>query len=135
MAGPGITGSGGAGGASGGVPGTQRSGLILYETVSIERKSGGVWSSVATGVPATFEVVRIHTRYEMQTWTHKPLLCVWLLPDTSVQDGDRVIRSDGSHWYVRGAPLTAPAGTHIVALTERGTEDGLFAAYSAAEPS
>lgn len=119
----------------GNLPGTERSGLIFLEYVNIERKSGGVWSQVAANLPATFESVKVHTRFELSTWSHKPLLCLWLMPDAPIQDADRVIRSDGSHWYVRGAPLLAPGRTHIAALTERGTEDGLFAAYSASEPT
>src|SRR5436305_324122 len=116
-------GSGGTSDARGparNLPGTERSGLIFYEYVNIERKSGGVWNQIAEDQPAAFEPVDVHTRIELSAWSHKPLLCLWLMPDTPIQDADRVIRYDGSHWYVRGMPLLAPGGTHIAALTERG---------------
>jgi hypothetical protein len=117
------------------LPGTEHLGIILLESVRIERKVNGVWSRIAERVPATFEPVPIPHRVKLETWTHKPLLCLWLLPQTPIQDGDRVIRDDGSRWYVRGAPLTAPARTHIVALTERATEDRLFEPLNPNEPT
>lgn len=117
------------------LPGTEHLGIILLESVQIERRAGGVWSRIAERVPATFEPVPIPRRVELETWTHKPLLCLWLLPETPIQDGDRVIRDDGSRWYVRGAPLTAPGRTHIVALTERASEDRLFEPLNPNEPA
>lgn len=120
---------------SGNLPATEHLGIVFLEYVNIERKSGGVWNLIAANVKATFEPLRIHTRVEMETWTHKPLLCLWLLPNTSIQDGDRVIRSDNSHWYIRGAPLMSPAKTHIVAIAEYATEDKLFATRDPNEPS
>ena len=127
--------SGSIAGLSGTRPGTESSGVIFLEYVNVERKISSVWTQLAGNVPATFEPLTLHVRYELQTWSHKPLLCLWMLPNTTIDDGDRVIRSDGSHWYIRGAPLVAPAGTHIAALAERATEDKLFAPISASEPS
>ena len=122
-------------GPRGNLPGTEQMGVIFLEYVDIERKSGASWNQIAIGVPATFEPLKLHSRVGMEPWSHKPLLCLWVLPDTPIADGDRVIRDDGSHWYIRGAPLMAPMKTHIVALAERATEDNLFAARSASEPS
>src|SRR5690348_10163774 len=99
-------------GPAGNLPGTEHLGVIFTEYVGVERNIGGTWTSVDSTVPATFEPISIHGRMELETWTHRPLFCVWLFPNTTVDDGDRVIRSDGSHWYVRGAPLIAPLGTH-----------------------
>ena len=121
--------------AAGNLPATVHSGLIFLEYVNIERKSGGVWNSVASNSPATFETVSIDRRIKLETWTHKPLLCVWLPPEMAVLDGDRIIRSDASHWYVRGAAITSPDRTHIAAFVEAAAEDSLFAARSASEPS
>ena len=120
-------------GRSGNIPGTERSGIVFYEYVNIERKIAGTWTVMSSNIPATFEPVSLHRRSELQNWTHKPLLGVWLMPTASAQDGDRFVRSDGSHWYVRGAPISGPGATHLAALTERASEDGLFAALSSAE--
>lgn len=120
--------------AGGNLPGTLHSGLIFLEYANVERKSGGVWSAIATDVPSTFERVESAGRARLETWTHKPLFSVWLAA-VSIADGDRLIRSDGTRWYVRGAPLTSPDRTHVVALVEASAEDGLFAARSASEPS
>ena len=122
-------------GPRGNLPGTEVAGIIFLEYVDVERKSGGVWSQIAGRVPATFEPVPVHSRQTLETWSHKPLLCLWIMPDTPLADADRVIRDDGSHWYIRGAPLLAPMKTHIVALAERASEDALFATRSAQEPS
>ena len=122
-------------GLRGNLPGTEGLGIIFLETVDIERKVAGVWTSVAADVPATFEPLNLPVREGLATWTHKPLFCIWLLPDTAIADADRVVRSDGSRWYVRGAPLAAPMRTHLAALAERGTEDGLFAPIDPLEPS
>ena len=78
-------------------------------------------------MPAAFEPVSIHARAELATWTHKPLLCLWLYPAVALADGDRVKRADGSDWYVRGTPFLAPHGTHYVAIAEASAADGLFA--------
>lgn len=121
-------------GPQGNLPGTEYMGVIFLEYVNIERKISGVWTQIAGNVPATFEPLKVHTRVEMEPWTHKPLYCLWLFPKTAAADGDRVIRSDGSHWYIRGEPLRAPRGTHVAALAEGAAEDGLFAARSAPEP-
>jgi hypothetical protein len=121
--------------AGGALAGTRHTGLLLTEAVRVERKGGGVWSEVAASVPATLEPVSLRLRSEMETWTHKPLVTVWLLPATDLEDGDRLVRADGERWYVRGAPARAATGTHMAALAERATEDGLFAAYDAAEPA
>jgi hypothetical protein len=115
-------------GPFGNLPGTEHLGILFTEYVDIERSVGGTWTRIAAGVPAAFEPVRLHTRVDLEPWTHKPLLGLWLMPDTPLEDGDRVVREDGSRWYVRGAPLAAPARTHIAALVEAETEDGLFAA-------
>jgi hypothetical protein len=120
---------------SGNLPNTAHTGLIFLEYANLERKSGGVWSAIGTNLPVTFDRVETAGRVRLETWTHKPLFSVWLSGVTSIQDGDRLIRADGSHWYVRGAPMVAPGGTHIVALVEAAAEDGLFAARSASEPS
>jgi hypothetical protein len=122
-------------GAVGNLPGTERLGVIFLEYVNVERKVSGVWTAMATNVPATFERLNVHKRVEMEPWSHKPLYGLWLFPNTPLQDGDRVVRSDGSHWYIRGAPLSAPLSTHIAALAEAATEDGLFATRSAVEPA
>jgi hypothetical protein len=122
-------------GPAGNLPGTEYLGVIYLEYVDVERKSGGVWGQIAGNVPATFEPLKIHTRAELETWSHKPLFCLWMFPGTPLDDGDRVIRSDGSHWYIRGAPLKAPRNTHIAALAERATEDSLFATRNPNEPS
>ena len=127
--------SGNVPGPAGNLPGTEHHGIIFLEYVHVERKIGGVWTNLASNVPATFEPIRIHGRVELETWSHKPLLCVWLLPDTPIQDADRVIRQDGSRWYIRGAPLIAADRSHIAALGERATEDGLFAARNPNEPA
>src|SRR5207302_226767 len=116
-------GSGQTPGLAGSLPGTEGLGVIFLEYVNVERKISGVWTAIATNVPATFERLGLHRRVEMEPWTHKPLYGLWLFPNTPLQDADRVVRSDGSHWYVRGAPLTAPLNTHIAALTESATED------------
>jgi hypothetical protein len=108
---------------------------MLTEKVNVERMSGGVWTVIARSVPATFENVMPTTRQKLETWTHKPLFMLWLSPVTSFADGDRVIRSDGTRWYMRGAPMAAPLNTHVVALIEGSAEDGLFAARNASEPS
>jgi hypothetical protein len=120
---------------AGNLPSTLNSGLIFLEYANIERKIGGVWTAVGTDVPSTFERVESVGRARLETWTHKPLFSVWLPPGASIADGDRLIRSDGTRWYVRGAPMSSPGNTHIVALVEASAEDGLFAARSAAEPS
>jgi hypothetical protein len=122
-------------GPHGNMPGTEHTGIIFLETINIERKIGGIWTQIAAGVPATFEPLSLHSRVEMEPWSHKPLLCLWLMPDTPIADADRAIRSDGSHWYIRGAPLMAPMKTHIAAIAERASEDNLFAARSSPEPS
>jgi len=122
-------------GPLGTLPGTAHTGLILLEYVNVERKISGAWTTIASGVPATFEPLSTHARLELETWSHKPLLALWLMPATSLQDGDRVIRSDSSRWYIRGAPLAGPLGTHVAAIAEGATEDGLFAPRSASEPS
>ena len=122
-------------GAGGRLPGTGHLGVIFVEYVNVERKSGRVWSEVARRVPAAFDEVRIGTRAELETWTHKPLYTLWLSPVTTFVDGDRVIRSDGTRWYMRGRPVKAPLGTHVAALVEGSAEDGLFATRSASEPS
>lgn len=122
-------------GSAGNMPGTERCGVVFLEYVNVERKSGGVWSQVFANLPATFEPISLFTRAQLQAWTHKPLLCLWLMPDAAVQDGDRIVRSDGSHWYIRGMPLLAPGRTHIAALAEYATEDKLFATLSPSEPS
>ena len=127
--GPGNPGPGGS------VPGTGYLGAIFTEYVNVERKSGGVWSEVARSVPATFEEVRFGARANLEVWTHKPLYTLWLSPMTTCADGDRVIRSDGSRWYIRGTPLSAPLKTHVVALVEGSAEDSLFAARNPNEPS
>lgn len=119
---------------SGNLPETERSGLVFYEYVNIERKISGTWTAQASNIPATFEPMNLHGRTDMQAWSHKPLFGVWLLPNAPVKDGDRFVRYDGSHWYVRGAPLLGPGGTHLAALAERATEDGLFATLNPAEP-
>ncbi len=132
---PGGPGPGGnTPGAQGNLPGTEHMGIIFLEYVNIERKISGTWTEVARNVPATFEPLKVHTRVKMEPWTHKPLYCVWLFPRTPAIDGDRVIRSDGSRWYIRGDPLRAPRGTHVAALAEAAAEDGLFAARSSTEP-
>jgi hypothetical protein len=110
-------------------------GLLMTEAVGIERSADGVWTEVATEVPATFEELDLDERVALATWTHKPLLRIWLLPDVDVREGDRIVRSDGSRWYVRGAPLAGPGRAHLAALTEAAAEDGLFAARIAAEPT
>ncbi len=109
------------------LPGTAHLGLILLERVDVERQSGGLWSQIAAGVPATFEPLSLHTRAELATWTHKPLFCLWLYPSIAIADGDRIKRGDGSDWYVRGTPFFAPRRTHYVAIVEATTEDTLFA--------
>lgn len=121
--------------AAGNLPDTAHTGLIFLEYANLERNSGGIWSAIGTDLPVTFERVETAGRSRLETWTHKPLFTVWLSGVTSVQDGDRLIRADGSHWYVRGAPMVSPGGTHIVALVEAAAEDGLFAARSASEPA
>ncbi|MEP6756652.1 MAG: hypothetical protein ABJA67_14195 [Chthonomonadales bacterium] len=118
-----------------GLPGTGRSGLVFYEYVNIERKVSGTWTAQATNIPATFEPVRMEGRTDLAAWTHKPLFGVWLMPTAPVQDGDRIVRYDGSHWYVRGTPLVGPGGTHRAALVEGAAEDGMFAALNPAEPA
>jgi hypothetical protein len=120
---------------AGNLPDTAHTGMIFLEYANLERKSGGVWTAIGANLPVTFERVETASRARLETWTHKPLFSVWLSGVTSVQDGDRLIRADGSHWYVRGAPMVSPGGTHIVALVEAAAEDGLFAARSASEPS
>ena len=122
-------------GPAGNLPGTAHLGAIFVEFVNVERKSGGVWSEVARSVPATFEEVRAPGRVKLETWTHKPLLVLWLAPVTAFMDGDRVIRSDGSRWYMRGTPLAAPLNTHVAVLVEGSAEDKLFAARDPNEPS
>ncbi len=131
---PVVSPTGRVAGAHGNLAGTDHLGVIFLEYVNVERKVDGVWAQVALNAPATFEPVSLHRRLELATWTHKPLLCLWLMPSASLQDGDRVVRRDGSRWYVRGAPLLAPGGTHIAALAEAAAEDGLFAALSPDEP-
>src|SRR5262249_29833156 len=95
-------------GPHGNLGGAEQWGLIFLETIDIERKISGVWTQIAVNVPATFEPLSLHSRVEMEPWSHKPLLCLWLMPDTPLADGDRAIRGDGSHWYVRGTPLVGP---------------------------
>lgn len=119
----------------GNLPDTAHTGMIFLEYANLERKSGGVWSAIGPNLPVTFERVETASRARLETWTHKPLFSVWMSGVTTVQDGDRLIRADGTRWYVRGAPMVSPGGTHIVALVEAAAEDGLFAARSAAEPS
>ncbi len=101
-------------------------GLILLERVRIERRQGQAWTSIAEDVPATFEPLRLRTRVALEPWTHRPLLGLWLLPSAPLQDGDRVVRADGSRWRVRGTPLRGPLGTHIAAITEGESDDALF---------
>ena len=108
----------GSPGPGGNVTETGYLGVIFMEYVNIERKSGGTWSQIAQNVPATFEEVKLKSRVHMETWTHKPLYTLWLSPVTTFADGDRVIRSDSSHWYMRGSPIAAPLKTHVVALVE-----------------
>lgn len=120
---------------SGNLPGTDHTGLIYLEYANIERKSGAVWSVIASNVPATFEKVETEGRLRLETWSHKPLFSVWLPPSAAIVDGDRIVRCDGTRWYVRGSALVSPERTHIVALVEASAEDGLFAARSASEPS
>src|SRR2546421_1400942 len=121
-------------GPGGSVPGTGYLGVIFVEYVNVERKISGVWNEVARSVPATFEEVRLGKRVDLETWTHKPLYTLWLSPVTTFVDGDRVIRSDGSRWYMRGTPLTAPLRTHVVVLVEGSAEDKLFATRDPNEP-
>lgn len=120
--------------ASAGARGVVVGGLVMTELVDIERCTGGVWGAVVSGVPATCEALGMRARLELETWTHKPLMRVWLLPDTDLLDGDRIVRADGSRWYVRGAPLAGPGRTHLAALTEAAAEDGLFSARVSTEP-
>jgi hypothetical protein len=120
---------------AGNLPGTAHTGLILLEYAGHERKSGEDWVAVNSDLPVTFQAVQTEGRLRLETWTHKPLFSVWLPPSVSILDGDRLIRSDGSRWYVRGAPLVSPSRTHVVALVEAAAEDGLFAARSASEPA
>ena len=120
---------------AGNLPHTAHTGMIFLEYANLERKSGGVWSAIGVNLPVTFEPVETACRVRLEPWTHKPLFSVWLSGVTSVQDGDRLIRADGTHWYIRGAPMVSPGGTHIVAMVEAAAEDGLFAARSASEPS
>ena len=127
--GPGSPGPGGS------VSGTGHLGAIFVEYVNVERKISGSWTEVARSVPATFEEVRFGLRAKIETWTHKPLYTLWLSPTTTFVDGDRVIRSDGTRWYMRGAPLMVPLRTHVVALIDGSAEDSLFAARNPAEPS
>ncbi|MGC8668555.1 MAG: hypothetical protein ACP5VE_10630 [Chthonomonadales bacterium] len=109
------------------VPGTAHLGILFLEAVQIQRRISGAWTPIASGVPATFEPVSIHTRAELAAFTHKPLLCLWLYPAATLQDGDRVVRADGSGWYVRGTPFLAPRGTHYAVLVEGELADTLFA--------
>src|SRR5436309_3334764 len=67
-------------GPAGNLPGTESLGVIYLEYVDVERKSGGVWGQIAGNVPATFEPLKIHTRTELETWSHKPLYGLWLFP-------------------------------------------------------
>ncbi len=119
---------------SGNLPGTINSGLIFLEYVNIERKIASVWTAVVSNLPATFEPISTDRRLKLETWTHKPIFCVWLPPDAPIQDGDRIIRCDGSHWYLRGAAIASPDRTHIALVAEAATEDNLFAARTASEP-
>ena len=122
-------------GPGGNLPGTAHLGVMFVEYVNVERKISGSWTEVARSVPATFEEVRFGLRAEIETWTHKPLYSLWISPATTFADGDRVIRSDGTRWYIRGAPLVAPLRTHVVALVEGSAEDKLFAARDPNETS
>lgn len=117
------------------VGGTLIGGLLMTETVAIERLADGVWTAIAAEAPATCEEVRLDERVALASWTRRPLLRVWLLPDTDLRDGDRLVRADGSLWYVRGAPLTGPGRTHLAALTEAAAEDGLFAVRTTGDPT
>ncbi len=117
-------------GPSGAIPGTEVLGVFLNELADLERKISGTWTVVTTNAPLTFEPLKLHRRVEMAAYTHKPLQCVWALPDLDVRDGDRIHRGDDSHWYVRGAPLAAPMGTHQVLIVEATAIDGLFAALN-----
>jgi hypothetical protein len=110
------------------VGGTAHLGILFLETVQVERRVSGSWTRIASDVPATFEPVSVHTRAELAAFTHKPLLCLWLYPATSLQDGDRVVRADGSAWYLRGMPFMAPRGTHYAVLVEGELADTLFTA-------
>lgn len=110
------------------VRGTAHLGILFLETVQVERRISGTWTRLASDVPATFEAVSLHTRAELAAFTHKPLLCLWLYPAAVLLDGDRVIRSDGSGWYVKGTPFLAPRGTHYAVLVEGELADTLFAA-------
>jgi hypothetical protein len=111
---------------AGRLPGTERLALILTEYVNVERLSGEEWTLVHQSLPSTFEPVRLAQRIELESWTQKPLFNVWLLPNVDLRDGDRLVRSDGSTWTVRGMPVEAINGSHIAALTEGATDDGLF---------
>lgn len=122
-------------GPGGSLPGTGHLGAIFVEYVNVERKISGTWTEIARSLPATFEEVRFNQRAKIEVWTHKALYTLWLSPMTTFLDGDRVIRSDGTRWYIRGTPLTAPLRTHVVALVEASAEDGLFAARNPNEPS
>ena len=122
-------------GPGGNIAGTSHLAVMFMEYVNVERKISGVWNEIARSVPATFEEVRFSSRAKIEVWTHKPLYTLWLSPVTTYVDGDRIIRSDGSRWYVRGAPLAAPLRTHVIALIEGSAEDALFAARNPNEPS
>ena len=115
-------------GAAGNLPGTETSGLILREMVTIERKVEGEWTVVASGVPATLVPTSIRARVEMSPVTHRVLGRLWLPAGTAVADQDRITRADGTHWYVRGAPDTSPGAACVRALVESEADDGLFGA-------
>jgi hypothetical protein len=115
-------------GATGNLPGTETSGLILRETVTIERQVSGSWSVVAADVPATFTPAPMQVRVDLASVTHHALNRLWLPEGTPLADQDRVTRSDGARWYVRGAPDTGPGGACVRALVESEAEDGLFGA-------
>ena len=119
-------------GPSGTLPGTEHTGVIFQEYVNVERKEGGSWTQIAANVPATFESLKTAARVDLEPWTHKPIYCLWLYPNAPLDDGDRLIRSDSSRWYVRGEPN--PSRTHTLALVEASAEDGLFAARNPNEP-
>ncbi len=114
------------GGPAGNVPGTEHSGAIYLEVVTIERMVDGMWEAAATAVPATFEMVGTHARADLAAWTHRPLARVWLPGGSDVRDGDRLVRADGLAWTVRGLPAAAPARTHVVVLAQAATDDTLF---------
>lgn len=118
-------------GADENLPGAVASGLILRETVAIERCDAGEWGVVASGVPATLAPASLRLRIAMEPVTHRLLARLWMPAGAPLRDGDRVVREGGERWLVRGSPDAGPGARCVHALVESEADDGMFSGPAA----